>query len=697
MLPDPAPHAIWKPIAFRQKADLPPALPSAGVFRKLTKGNLLNSSRIATSCTLLAALLLSGCGGGGDTGSTCTFGSAAGCGGTYTPPPAPATPPVVLPTPADPSAAATAVSLVASSNELPSAGTSEVQLTALVRNADNIALPGATVAFSADSGLLTIANTQTDAAGKAKASLGTGGSAANRTIKVTVRVGSQTTEALVQVVGTTATLAGPASGLAGNALDLVASVHDSAGRPVSGVPLKLASSLGNGFSVPNTLAASDSQGQLALRLQANQRGTDVLTLSALGATTSKSVNIVGVDLRITPAISVDAAGNELVKQASTGSCQAIDGRYDIGGVAQAGMLSLATSRGKLFSDVVCTVPLAGARALVNGNFPPTYIMHDTASVATITAAVGTAASSFTRIEFVAPLTSKASVTVQPELTAIGSGDKDTIVAMVRDGTAINNVVKGATVQFTIVADPSGGNLVAPFTAVTGSDGTARAVFVGGAGDSGNGGAVIEARLVAMPAVVSTTNITVSKKSLSVQIGRGNALSAYSDAVLQEDLAVFVSDAAGNGVPGVTISASAWPVAFSTGHMVWVPASDVAPEPGRWVIASPMYTCPNEDVLRRGIYSASDDHNGNGQLDPGIPLSVVSSGKTDALGIVTVSLRYPRDRAQWVQVELKVNGQAYGTESTARTVFTLAGLAKDYINLNVSPPGFDSPYGTGPCR
>ncbi len=654
----------------------------------------MNTSRIAITWSLLATLLLAGCGGGGDANSACALGSAAGCGGTYTPPPAVA-PPVVLPTPVDPSTSAAGVSLVASSNELPSAGTSDVMLTALVRNSDNNALAGATVAFTADSGLLTVTNAITDKSGKASAMLGTGGSAANRSIKITARVGSQTTEAQVQVVGTTVALAGAANALAGGTLDLLATVHDSAGRPVAGIPLTLASSLGNAFTMAAT--NSDSQGQLNVRLQATQRGTDTLTLSGLGASTSKRVAISGLDLRVLPAISVDSAGAEQLQQINIGHCQSIDGRYDIGGVAQSGMLSLASSRGILFSDAACTLPLNGARALINGNFPPTYIKHDTAGVATVTAAVDGLASSFTRVEFIAPLTSKATVTLQPDLSAIGSGDKTTLVAMVRDGTAINNVVKGATVQFAVIADPSGGNLIAPQAAVTGSDGIARAVFIGGAGDSGNAGAVLEARVINMPSAVATTAITVSKKSLSVQIGRGNSLIEYSSTVLQEDFAVFVADAAGNGVAGVTIGATVWPSAYTTGAMRWVPDNAEAKEPGRWLIVSPSYTCANEDLLRRGLYNASLDLNGNGQLDPGIPLSIVSSGKTDALGIATVSLRYPRDRARWVEVELKVNGQAFGSESTARTVFTLPGLAKDYIKYDTTPPGLISPYGTAPCR
>lgn len=653
----------------------------------------MTTSSLARTGIIVVSMLLAAC-GGGSTASTCTLGSAGGCGGTLTPPSS-TPPPVVLPAAPDPAALASGVNLVASSSELPSSGDSEVVLTALVRNSENNALGAATVSFAADSGLLTVPHATTDAAGKATALLGTGGSALNRPIKVAVRVGKQTAETLVQVVGTSVTVTGPSNLVAGTGADFVAAIKDSAGRPIAGAELKAVSSLGNAIALPGTV--TDSQGQLHFKLKASQRGTDLVSLSALGASTTKAVVVTGLDLRLSPAIGTDSSGNELLQQAQVGTCQPIDGRYDIGGVAQLGMLTLASSRGQLFSDAACTQALDGPRPLVNGNFPPTFIQHDTASIATVTATVDKAASSFTRIEFVAPLTKQSWLTLQPELNSIGTGERTTLVAMVRDGTSINNVVKGATVQFKILADPSGGNLVAPLMAVTGSDGTARAVFVGGAGDSGNNGALLEARLLALPAASATSKVTVSKKALSVQIGRGNTLVEYSNSVLQEDFAVFVTDAAGNGVPGVMVNGTVWPTAFRTGSYEWQPDTAAAAEPGMWRIAAPSATCPNEDVLRRGLYNASLDLNNNGVLDPGIPLSITSSGKTDALGMAALSLRYPRDRAGWVRVELKVNGQAYGTESTARSEFVLGGLAKDYTSRLVLPPGAVSPYGTGPCR
>jgi hypothetical protein len=162
-------------------------------------------------------------------------------------------------------------------------------------------------------------------------------------------------------------------------------------------------------------------------------------------------------------------------------------------------------------------------------------------------------------------------------------------------------------------------------------------------------------------------------------------------VLQQDFAVFVADNAGNPVKDVTISASAWALTYKKGTHGWVPRSGAALEPG---IHAPQVsvTCPNEDIQRRGLYDRALDANGNGVLDPGVPLTVTVSGKTDAMGMATVSLRYPADRAQWNDVELTVSGTVAGTESHARTVFELAGMVSDYTAYDVAPPGDVSPYG-----
>ncbi|MFL6672825.1 MAG: Ig domain-containing protein, partial [Massilia sp.] len=152
--------------------------------------------------------------------------------------------------------------------------------------------------------------------------------------------------------------------------------------------------------------------------------------------------------------------------------------------------------------------------------------------------------------------------------------------------------------------------------------------------------------------------------------------------------------AGNPVKDVTISAAVWATAYRTGSQGWFPDDSTSPDSkGRWQIKGGT-TCDNEDIQRKGLFENAFDRNGNGLLDPGIPLSASSSGKTDALGMAVVALRYPRDRARWVQAELTVTGTVAGTESLARSTFWLSGLASDYVNRDVAPPGLLSPYGQG---
>jgi hypothetical protein len=289
------------------------------------------------------------------------------------------------------------------------------------------------------------------------------------------------------------------------------------------------------------------------------------------------------------------------------------------------------------------------------------------------------------------------VNLQSDAAVVGSGERSNLIAVVRDGTAANNLVKGATVQFSILADPSGGSLLSPFTAVTGSDGIARAVFVAGPADGGKNATVIQARIAELPAVTAVTNLTVNKKALSIQFGTGNQLVPFSPAVLQQDYAVFVADSAGNPVSGATISAAVWPIDYKKGFYRWFIDATNPNDKGAWRVSeSEAYTCSNEDVARKGLYEQAYDTNNSGVLEPGIPLTVITSGKTDAMGMTTVSLRYPRDRANWLRVELTISGTVAGTESVARNSFWLKALAADLGDAAVSPPGQTSPYGRSDC-
>jgi hypothetical protein len=633
---------------------------------------------------LLVAILATGCGGGSAGSGNCTVGNPAGCGGSLPPPTGSGTPPA-----ADPAAKVTSVSVVTSSADLPSSGLpgTEVTVTALLKTADNVGVAGAKVDFAADSGFLSVANATSDASGKAVAVLGTGGSSQNRLINVSVKVGNQAASVNVNVSGTHLAFNAPAVLAVGSSASATATLLDSANRPVSGAPVTASAKNGNKITLLST--QTDSQGVIPVQLTGTALGSEEFTVASRGTTVTRSVTVTGNNLVLSPAIGTDASGAELLTQVPIGTCTPIDASS---ATAASGSITLATSRGVLYSDSACTQALSGATSYSGTSLPRAWLMSSSAGIATIEGALSSGARASTRLEFVAPLVASARVDVQADQALVGSGESSTLIAVVRDGTAANNLVKGATVQFSILADPSGGALLSPLTAVTGSDGVARAVFVAGSMSGGTGATVIQARLVDMPTVSGAASLTVNKQALSIQFGTGNKLVPYTNAVLQQDFAVFVSDNTGNPVKDVTISPSAWALTYIKGGYHWKSQTDTSLEPGIYA-GAPTVICRNEDVQRRGVYDRALDTNGNGVLDPGVPLSVTVSGKTDAMGLATVSLRYPADRAGWNQVELTVTGTVAGTESRARSVVMLLGIVSDYTVFAVRPPGYISPYGT----
>lgn len=674
------------------------------------------------SAAVLAAFLVSlaGCGGGSaDTqaGAGCALHSTAGCGGSPPPvvlpvnPPVtpPVTPPVIPPvTPPEPASLASAVNLVFSSTELASAGLagSEVAVTALVKDGANLALPNAKITFAADSGILGSVDAVTDKNGQARALLGTGGANSNRSITVTANVGTRSGKGTVAVTGSSVEVLGPAALMLGQGADLTVTVRDSAAKPVAGAAIAYSTGAGNGVRVKDGGAAlSNAQGRLVLRLTAGSLGKDAVSVSALGAAATQAYAVAGSDLRLSPAVVQDASGADVLPEVATLACQPIDARYEKAGVAQAGSASLSTSRGSLFADSACSQALPASLVFNNGNLPRSYVQSANAGVATVTAAVAGGPTAQTRLEFVAPLSGASKLAVQAEPAVLranpGNGvpadNVSTIGAVVRDGAA-NNLVKNAPVLFSILSDPSGGYLRQAGRVLTGSDGLARAVYVAGPADSGRDGVLIQARIEGAPQAAATAlvRLTVARQALSIKLGTSSLLREYSSSVLQKDFTVFVSDSAGNAVSGVAVTAAAWPSRYAKGSYVWQADKPEFPDTGVWRLALPHYSCANEDVLRNGIFDAAYDRNGNGVLDPGIPLTVSASGLSDALGMATVTVSYPRNYGSWVHVALTVRGTVSGTEASTTADFPLPTLASDFGTRRVDPPGRLSPYGSGPC-
>lgn len=640
--------------------------------------------------SLLSATLIAACGGGGGSpgtvaGGSNTSGSSGSSGGST-------------------SSDVGSVSLIFSSTELKSAGTagSEVTVTALVKSSSNTSISNVPVQFSADSGALTSVDSVSDKNGQAKALLGTSGDHTNRKITVMVTAGGKTATGTVDVVGTTLKVTGPSSISSGSTGDFTVSVKDSSNAPVANASVNFSSQKGNTVAVQTsnggsaTAPLTNSQGQVVLRMTATQSGADTLTFSSQGVITTSAVTV--DNKKVTLAL-VNGSGYPVTAANTTTSCTKINVHYEIGGVPQtSGTADITSSRGQIYTDSGCTalLPSSSVTFGLGGDAQTTYLKSNTAGIATVVASIPSGPSAQSNIEFVAPLTPAATISLQVDPAVIGTNvgssqsEKATLTAIVRDGTTYNNFVKDATVDFVIDTDSSGGMLSSPSVA-TGSDGVASTYFIAGSAATPNNGVIISAKIRGT-STSATTTLTVSKKSLFISAGTGNKLETPDDTTYRQNYTVFVTDASGNPVPGVAITATLWPTEYAKGSYSY---DDVTAK--AWV-QNVVAVCANEDVNRNGILDVGEDVNVSGILEPGIPASVTASATTDANGTAQISVLYPRNRAQWVEVQLSIRGSVSGTESIYQTApYFLPVLSADVTDKNVSPPGMTSPYGVNACN
>ncbi|WP_175041550.1 beta strand repeat-containing protein [Duganella vulcania] len=582
------------------------------------------------------------------------------------------------------------LTLTTDSGTLASVGTAgnEVNVVALVRDSNNTVMSGVTVDLKADSGSLSLTNRVSNAQGIVTEKLGTGGDPTSRAIKITASApGAAPVTAIVNVAGNKLTINAQPTINVGASADVTVKLVDSAGNGLSGKTVTYSSN-SNGLTVKGGGAAvTNSAGQLVLSYTASSGSSDLITVKAAGETNSVSIAINSSSF----AVKVLDAGGNAESSAFIGGCQriAVTGGPVPTPPATASV-TISSSRGVVYSDPACTTVLSTTLPLAGGA-ATAYVNATGPGVATITAAATGGLTTQTDLEFVAPLTNTAIITIQADPAVIGvnnagsTSQQSTLRAVVRDGTVQNNVVKNATVAFSIQSDATAGTLTQPAVVVTGADGAATVSFIAGANPSPLNGVKIQAKIIGGSGASAIASLTVAQKSLFISAGTGSTVGQSGTAAYQLDYVVLVTDAAGNAVSGVKLTASVLPVTYFKGFMKytlplgpWEPVQHVG--------------CANEDINRDGILDAGEDLNGNGVLDPGIPVTVTTNITTDAKGQAIVSLVYPRDRANWLDVNLTVRGQANGSESSYTGLVHLPGLGVDYATQAIQPPGVSSPYG-----
>lgn len=584
------------------------------------------------------------------------------------------------------------LTLTASAGTLNSAGASgaEVELTALVKDSKNAVMSGVRVDLAADSGSLSVSNPVTNDKGIVTAKLNTGGDATSRVIRVTASLpGVTPATASVVVSGTKLTVNANSTVNIGTSTDITVKLVDSSGVPLKDAPVTF-SSTANSLTVKGGApAVTNSAGQLILSYAASSGSSDTITVRAKGETATAVIAISSANFTVQgPAGGV----------ANINTCVPVQVHSDDAGKPTDGVVIVGSSRGSVFTNFGCTSPMTSGVNLANGN-ATVYVQASSPGIATLTANIVNGGTTQGSLEFVAQLLPSANIIVQADPAVIGANtagsttQQATIRAVVRDGTPANNLVKNALVTFSIVSDASGGTLTQPSLVATGVDGTATVSYVAGTSATALNGVVIRAQLQGASTASATANLTVSRRSLSITAGTGNVTAEDGPTRYRKDYAVMVSDASGNAVPGVTITASVVPRYYFKGALEYLGTDGPWQLPNGSIKPTP-FACPNEDLNRDGVINPGEDVNRDGILQPGIPVTVTVGGTTDANGTAIVTLTYPRDRANWLSVDLTIRGSVQGSEAVYQAYIPrLIGIVGDFSDRKVTPPGQTSPYGT----
>ncbi len=625
-------------------------------------------SRSALKLFLAAmATVLTGCGGGGGSSSTTTT-----------------TTTTVVQT-------AATVQLLASNSQIGSAGSTTLDLTAVVLDSNRQALAGRTVTFATGSDPTAFINNisaggVSDINGIVTAKLNIGANKTNRTMTVTVTVDGVSASNSIDVTGTTITVSGSNSLAFSASTTLIFSVKDSAGAALPGITVAVTSQTGNTIVLSPVTGITNGAGQVTATVTATRAGNDVITATAAGAGATQALAISSASFGFTtPTLAAGATTIDIPLNTPT----AVAINWTNAGVPVAGQaVTFATSRGTVSGSPKTTNALGNTTGVTVQSTSATG-----AGPAIITASgPGGVPAATLNVIFVATTATNATVQAVPGTVAFTTGstsqtnNSSTISVLVRDGS--NNLVKNAAVSFTLTSDTTGGRLTSS-SVVTDVSGSASVSYVAGSTSSAANGVVITATVssvngVALGApVVGTTTMTVAGQSLLVRLGTDN-LTGGSPPINTKTYVATVTDSAGNPVVGQAVRFALRPAGYAKGQ--WTPGAT------SWTQVGTFQACNNEDLNFNGILEAGEDLNLSGSLDPGGVATVNASGTTDAAGNATATLTYPKDHAYWTYVTLEARTGVVGNDPPTTATFLLPGPSSDYNNLAISPPGQLSPYG-----
>lgn len=571
-------------------------------------------------------------------------------------------------TPTDPGPVVGALTLTTSTPTLPSDGSTSADIRAFVQDENNVALEGITVNFSADGGFLNVTQAVTDENGIATATLAATDPPENKTITVTAVAGDLTQTVSVDTAGTRLSLQGSNSGAIGQTLSYTARLIDSGDAGVAGQALTVTSSNGNTLS--SSSVTTDGNGGATFTVTIDQPGNDTITVTGLDLTASQTIAVSSDVFTVTVPSQDDTEVNLNTARSITVHWET-NGNPVVGSTVQ-----FATTRGTI----------SAPSAVTNGSGDATVSVQSTTAGAGTVTATGTGVTAQRTVEFIA--TTAASIDVQPGVFTLAPNEETVVTATVRDGAG--NLVKNKLVSFNVV-DNTGGNLSVA-SATTNSQGRAQSVYTAGSTTSATDGVVVTASVVeGVNTISDDVNLTVARKEVFISVGTGNTVVEPNEAQYKIQFAVQITDSSGNGVANVPLVVSIVSVNYYKGRRAWNGTSYRAFNP----FFGP---CADEDLNQNGVLDPGEDFNTSTRLEAGnIALVTPSNVTTDENGTALVDVFYPQEHAYWLDVVLEASASVEGTEVKRASHFTLPGLADDFTNQAIAPPGETSPFGVQACN
>lgn len=612
------------------------------------------------------AALVAACGGGGGAeGNVCL---AASCGESSS---------------SSSGGVAASVALLVSSPTITTNGSSTVTVQAVVKDANNGGIEGASVTIAASSGTLSASTGTTDKTGTVSVTFDTNGDKSNRTVTLTAKSGGATATNSVVVSGTTVTFRGASSAILGTPTTLTVGVKDAAGNTVSGASVALSSSLGN--PVPASVR-TDTTGTATIKYTPSKVGNDLITATALGANATQTITTGSASFSF-----ISPVANENI---ALGECRPVT-VSGFGFTESPSNILFSVTRGRVHVSADCSDAVDQVLLGYSGGDATAYVSSASSGPAMLSATAlaldKTTSLAATSVPVTFVSVSPTSLTVQAAPSTVSANGTSAISAILRD--ANGNAVANRTIVFSV----SGGGQISPTTVTTDASGTATTNFTADASITGTGAVTVSAALQGDSAIRGTTNLTVSGLGVNIVMGTDNLLAVVGTPErYQMAWGVSVTDSNGSPVSGKAVTISLRGIRFFKG--LWNPGENA------WVqqVAD---ACVAEDTDNNGNIDVGEpgDSDRDGVYEPNGAAAVMASRDgvggsqvvvtTNAAGHATFYLDYYKSFGSWVDVELKATTTVFGKNSSyTPTPFTLGVLASEVKKLDAEPAFRSSPYG-----